>query len=348
MVVEPQARTETPGAEEESSFYQDLASAQMSAYWQTIPSLPKQERWAHVWKWRDVEPLVMRAGKVMDTTRAERRVLLLSHPRNPAATTDTLTASIQLVLPGEVAPAHRHTMTAIRFIIQGHGAFTDVEGERCYMEPNDLVLTPSWFWHSHANVADEPVIWLDGLDSPIVRAFRADLFEPGGVEAERIANTRPPGYTRRLVGNGLVRPSTTHLAGGQVATTYRWSEVYPELLGHTDDEGSPYEGVLLDYVNQAGAPSTLPTMHCRVQLLRPSETTSSYRHMGSVIYRVVEGRGRTTVDDTVMEWEQGDVFSIPSWSWRHHENLERQNAVLFSYTDAPAVKALGLYREEVR
>lgn len=346
MLTETRSKAVDTPEGEESDFYQDLAAAAMGAYWEVIPRLQKPAGWVHLWKRGQVESLLFRAAQRVSPAEAERRVLLLSNPQNPAGTTNALSAAVQLVLPGEVAPPHRHTMAAIRLIISGQGAFTDVEGERIPLEPNDLVLTPSWTWHSHENPSAEPVYWLDGLDGPLVRALRADLYEPGPEPRQELVHES--GYTRSRSGNGLVRLVGSRQVGQSWPVVYRWSEVCPELMRLADSEGSPFEGVMLDYVNPNGSESTLPTINCRVQLLRPGLTTTQHRHMGSVIYRVIEGRGRTILDDTVLEWEAGDIFCVPAWTWRNHQNASEGNAMLFSYTDAPVLKALGLYREEIR
>jgi len=131
-----------------------------------------------VWRWADIEPLIMRTGELMTPGRgAERRILRLANPGVPGKTsTHTLSTAVQLLLPGECAPAHRHSPTAIRFIMQGQGAYTTVEGERCPMEPGDLVLTPSWTWHDHGSEAAEPAVWMDGLDIPLIRSLDSMFF----------------------------------------------------------------------------------------------------------------------------------------------------------------------------
>jgi hypothetical protein len=61
---------------------------------------------------------------------------------------------MRLLLPGEIAPSHRHTASAILLIVEGRGAYTSVDGERTPMEPGDFVITPSWTSHDHGNPGD--------------------------------------------------------------------------------------------------------------------------------------------------------------------------------------------------
>jgi gentisate 1,2-dioxygenase len=66
-------------------------------------------------------------------------------------------AGLQRVLPGEVAPAHRHTQSALRWVVDGEGAYTAVDGERVTMAPGDFIITPMLTWHDHGNPGDQPV-----------------------------------------------------------------------------------------------------------------------------------------------------------------------------------------------
>ena len=130
----------------------------------------------------------MEAGRLITAEEAERRVLILENPalRGQSCITASLYAGLQLILPGEVAPAHRHTQSALRLVLDGDGAYTAVDGERTTMRRGDFIITPSWTWHDHGNLGDQPVVWLDGLDIPIVRFFDAGFAEnERAVESQR-------------------------------------------------------------------------------------------------------------------------------------------------------------------
>ena len=163
--------------------YRDMAPHNLTPLWEVLHALvPQQPRTPCVpalWKYDNVRPFLMRAGEAITAEEAVRRVLILENPalRGQSAVTQSLYAGLQLILPGEVAPSHRHTQSALRFIVEGSGAYTAVDGERTTMHPGDFIITPSWTWHDHGNESGEPVVWLDGLDIPIIRFFDAGFAE---------------------------------------------------------------------------------------------------------------------------------------------------------------------------
>lgn len=334
------------------SFYSELAEKHLDALWRLGPAIqsrtPRNPGRPYLWRWAELQPLLERSTRLVNLERgAERRVLLLVHPDLSGGTTPTMTASVQMILPGEVAPSHRHTPAAIRFILSGSGAYTDVEGERIGMEEGDLILTPSWTWHDHGNETDRPIVWFDGLDAPLVRALRADFFEPDETLQHRLL--RPSGHTPRRVGSGLLRPVAARAGfGGEgvLPLIYRWREVARELRRQAEGEGDPWDGVALQYVNPVTGGSTLPTLDCWIQLLRPGEHTQAHRHTGSAIYRVFRGEGYSVIDGRRLDWREGDTLALPSWAWHEHANTGEGEAILFSMNDAPVLRALGLYREE--
>src|SRR2546426_9150943 len=154
---------------------------------------------AYRWSWADVlRPMMVKAYDVVDPVKAERRNLIMVNPGlKRAATTQTLIAAVQGVLPGEIAPAHRHTAGALRFMIEGRGALTNVDGEPCVMDPASLILTPQWCWHDHANETGEPVIWLDVLDVPFVLGIDQWFWEPFPHETQ--PRSRPAAASPLLV-----------------------------------------------------------------------------------------------------------------------------------------------------
>src|SRR5215475_7153690 len=175
--------------EELQNYYRQLRTQHVMPAWlnEAVSVAPQSTAVPHLWHWRDLRPQAIRAAELVGTAQAERRVLRLSNPELPGIASNTLVANIQIVMPGEIARAHRHSGAALRFIIEGRGGYTVVNGERVPMYPGDLVLTPNWTWHDHANDTDAPMIWLDGLDTPLVRMLEAGFYEEYHQERQDLA-----------------------------------------------------------------------------------------------------------------------------------------------------------------
>src|SRR5213080_4103402 len=161
------------------TYSQALESYSLPPLWTALHVLLPKERGTaavpHRWSWREARPLLHEAARLVPIEQAERRVLVLENPglKGMYRITSTLFAGLQVILPGEAAPSHHHTPAALRLIVEGHGAYTTVEGVKCAMEPGDLIITPPMRWHDHGHEGSEPVVWLDGLDIPLVRHFDA-------------------------------------------------------------------------------------------------------------------------------------------------------------------------------
>jgi gentisate 1,2-dioxygenase len=280
---------------------------------------------ARLWRWADVEPLVRQSAQFVTPDRgAERRILRLDNPGVPERTaTHTISVAVQYLLPGEVAPAHRHSPNAIRFMLQGEGAYTTVEGIKYVMRPGDLVLTPSMTWHDHGNEGTTPVMWIDGLDSPVVRYLENLLMEPYPAERQPLTRGGP----------------ARHLH-------FPWDVSQAALLARAGGEVSPFDDVLVEYVDPASGRSLLPTVGCYLQLLRPGVQTRPHRETSSAVYAVVRGAGATVIDGVRLDWRQGDFFAIPPRAAHAHANDHEEPAILFSFQDVPLLQGLGQYRLE--
>jgi gentisate 1,2-dioxygenase len=310
---------------------------------------PRTSVMPHLWKWNDLYETIQTVGNMRGLDgRAERRVLRLINPayvdaknRRNRTTTHTMLMTLQLLKPGEVAQAHRHNFAAFRFILKGTGAYTVVEGEKLPMSEGDLILTPPMTWHEHHNHAS-PVIWLDGLDNPL-------LFHLQLITWEAYGGTQPlkGAAEASAVRVGRTRPAWERTADAPAYNLlYPWTETYETLKQLAASPCSPFDGVALEYVNPRGG-HTMPTMSCGVQMLRPGEVTQTHRHNYSTIYHAFRGSGRTIIDGQKFDWDQGDCFVVPLWSWHSHQNQSRQKeSILFSVSDRPVVEALKLYREE--
>jgi gentisate 1,2-dioxygenase len=300
-----------------------------------------------LWRWAEIEPLVERSADfVAPGEGTERRILRLANAGVPERTsTHTLSVAVQYLLPGEVAPAHRHTPNAFRFMLRGQGAYTTVEGDKCLMKPGDLVLTPTPMLHDHGNEGSEPVMWFDGLDSPIVRYLEVLAQERHAEERQR-ADALPGISERRYGAPGLRPPRAAPSAGPGRLIHYRWETTFAALGRLSELEGSPCDDVILEYVDPTTGGPVFPTMSCYIQLLRPGIHTASHRQTSSAVYHVVRGAGSTVVDGVRYQWGQGDFFAIPPLARHEHVNEAPEPAILFSLQDVPLLAALGLYREE--
>jgi gentisate 1,2-dioxygenase len=258
--------------------------------------------------------------------------------------THTLWAGFQYLMPGEVAPAHRHSPAAIRFIIRGDGAFTTVDGDKCVMSRGDLVLTPPWTWHDHGNESDEPMIWLDGLDLPLVVEMEGQFYEAFAADAQPVA--KPAGDSERRYGIGQLRPTWEKWAGPfSPLLNYKWARTEEALRRLATVGGSPFDDVAMEYINPHTGGPLMPTLACWVQLIRAGVRTRAHRQTGSAVYFVFEGRGASVIDGQRFDWRTGDLFVVPTWAWHEHASADGE-AILFSVQDTPVMQALGLYREQ--
>ncbi|HZT52121.1 MAG TPA: cupin domain-containing protein, partial [Stellaceae bacterium] len=130
-------------------FYRRAGGQNLAPLWRVLGGLVTDEPVAKcapaIWRYAEVRPHLMEACKIISTEEAERRVLVLENPalKGQSRITHSLFGGLQIILPGEIAPAHRHAAAALRFIIEGRNAYTAVAGERTSMEPGDFVITPS-------------------------------------------------------------------------------------------------------------------------------------------------------------------------------------------------------------
>ena len=340
----------SPSGVSREQFYAELQRQNMGPLWEVYRDLmgrsPRRQETPCLWPWRTVRPQLLRAGEMVSTAEAERRVLMFLNPGNPFRTgaTQTLYAAAQLILPGESARAHRHSQGALRFIIEGRGAFTCVNGEKLAMFPGDLVLTPSKMWHDHGNEGSEAVMWLDGLDIPLAALLNAQFYEQYPSETQLPA--APAARTERIFGKALFPAAAAEATadGDSPLWAYRWEAARDALeCLRRSAAPDPFDGHLLRYTNPASGGEVLNTMGCRLQLLPPGFETRSHRHVSSSVYHVAAGSGFSVLDGQRFDWQKGDTFAVPTWC-PHQHAAASQDAVLFSLTDAPLFAKLGLER----
>lgn len=329
------------------SLYADLKPLALAPLWTTlhdlVPAQPTSRMRPAHWSYDAIRPLLLRAGECISAAEAVRRVLILENPGAPGAAsiTDTLYAGLQLILPGELAPAHRHTQSAFRFILEGQGASTTVGGERFDMEPGDLILTPNFEWHEHCHAGKEPVVWLDGLDIPLVRSLSAGFAESAPEPHQQVLTLS--GTNAAQWGSGL-RPISTESVLRRVARFAYPSRDWQNALGAIASSGRPpgNDGYALEFVNPVDGSSVLPTMSAFCQLVPKDYATPSLRRTDARVFSVVRGSGRVRVGDSVFSPALRDIFVVPSWtSYSIHADEE---LVLFSYSDRAAQERLGLWQ----
>lgn len=333
---------------EREDFYRRLEERGTAPLWEVlssiIPPQPRPDAEPVLWHYDDLRPLLLEAGRLLTPAEAERRVLVLENPglRGRSRITGSLYAGLQLILPGEVARCHRHATSAIRFVLEGTGAYTAVEGERTTMHPGDFILTPSWTYHDHGNTSDSPTVWLDGLDLPIVNLFDASFAEHHPREAS--PNTVREGDSAWRYGANMLPVDFTPGRPSSPLFNYPY-ERSRQALDELSKGGPlhPCHGFKLRYSNPVTGGYPVPTIGAFMQLLPAGFSGMAHRQTDAAIYVVVEGRGRSHVGETTFAWEPRDIFVTPSWLPVSHE--ADSEAVLFSLSDRPAQQALGLWRE---
>lgn len=331
-------------AEERARYYETIKPQSLTPLWEVMAGLVTPEpasacRPVH-WSYAECRPHVLASGDIITAEEAERRVLVLENPGLPGQSraTTSLYAGLQLVLPGEIAPAHRHTQTALRFLIEGEGGYTTVAGERVTMAPGDFVITPTWGWHDHGNAGDGPVVWLDGLDIPIVQLFDAGFAERSNEAARE--PTEPPGAALARFGNALLPDAAP---AGQTSPIFHYPYARSKAAVAAAPEDS-WHGRRLRYANPVTGGSAMPTMSAFLQSFEAGFETQPYRATDATVFCVAEGAGESEIGGETFRWAKGDVFVAPSWAWRRHR--ADRDATLFSFSDRVVQQKLDIWREE--
>ena len=334
------------------AFYRRMDGDNLAPLWEVlhalVPPMPQSPCRPGHWDYEAIRPYIMESGKAITAREAVRRVLILENPglRGQSAITRSLYCGLQLILPGEVAPSHRHTQSALRFIVEGAGAYTAVNGERTTMQPGDFIITPSWTWHDHGNEGSEPVVWMDGLDIQIVALFDAQFAETYPEESQPV--TTPEGTSMAKFGGNLA-PLEPVSPFGKTSPIFSYPYARSrETLDALSRRGDPdaCHGWKMQFINPLSGGPAMPTIGAFIQLLPKGQRTAPYRSTDSTVYSVAEGSGTVHVGDAVFRFRPRDTFVVPSWQALRLEAGEE--CVLFSYSDRPAQQALGLWREARR
>ncbi|MFC7473121.1 gentisate 1,2-dioxygenase [Dankookia sp. GCM10030260] len=333
------------------ALYAEMQPHSLFPLWEVLASLvtptPRSAARSHRWSYGQARDYLLRAGDLISAEQAERRVLILENPglAGSSAVIPSLYAGLQLILPGEVAPCHRHTQCALRFVMEGDGAFTAVDGEKAVMRPFDLVLTPNWQWHDHGNASGQPMIWLDGLDIPTVRFYEASFAER--LDAPAHSESIPAGDSLARYGRNLrpMRGSTTdRRPARQPLFHYPHAEWRASLLALAAAEPpDPHLGHAMEFTNPADGGPIMPTIAAHVRHLPAGFETRPRQSTDGTILVVVEGHGTAQVGGQDYRLEERDVLVVPSWQPLTLAAGSRM--LLFGYSDRAAQEKLGLFRE---
>ncbi len=338
----------------QADFHKRLGAKNVGALWVArrgvdLTKPAATARPAH-WAYEDLRPDIVEAGAMVTAEDAFRRVLALENPAWPGEmrVTNALYAGIQLVRPGETAPCHRHSQTALRFVLEGAGAYTTVDGERAPLNPGDFVVTPNWTWHDHINEGAEDVTWLDVLDIPIAGFFDTVFREFHNDFSQSI--TKPDGYSPARYGANMAPQTSDHRQGraGAASPVFRYDfiETRAALVRLAEGQDAhPVHGHKLHYIDPTDGGAATPTMDAAMRLLPKGFKGADYRATDGFVYCAIEGAGRAIIEDQVFEFAERDVFVVPGW--HRHQIESASGAFLFSVSDRAAQQKLGLWREEL-
>lgn len=307
-----------------------------------------------IWRYEDFSPLGFASTEVIPIEEADRRNLMFSNPGLPGSglITQRLFGGVQVIPPGELSTVHRHAAAATRVMLEGTGAYTTVEGDKSALERGDVVTNPSGAWHETGNEGDEPIMWFDTLDIPFTKSLGANFFfnnyaemVDGAQVARQHQSIKPRlDWSANAYGVGGVRPDwvSHRVIGGSGSPKflYKYEPTRALLEKLRDDDGSPHDGIIVEYYSPETGGSVLRTLGVHMQMLRANEQTLEQRSTAAKIYVCLEGSGTTIVDGVELDWQRNDVFVVPGWQWHSHRN-GGENSVLYSVTDAPSLRALG-------
>ncbi|MBP8670824.1 MAG: cupin domain-containing protein [Sphingobium sp.] len=345
--------TDTP---ELKQFYEELTCHNADAFWNRANAIEPWEPISRynptLWKYAEMRELCLRSIDLVRPEDAGRRVVTLLNDsdagREHTAVVGWLFSGLQAMKPGEITPAHKHTASAHRFIMEGKGAYTVVDGHHITLGKNDYVLTPNGCWHDHGVVADGEIsIWQDGLDIPLMNCLETNFYAVYDAPTQTAlfpSNDMPLSY------GGGMRPEGVAAWTKPFSPTmvYRWEQTRDAIWNFAKvSVGSPFDGHIMRYSNPLTGGWALQTMGAQMQMLKGGFHSHAHRHTGNVVYNVAQGHGYSIIGGQRIDWAEHDIFCVPAWVWHEHINLNAsEEAFLFSFNDFPVMEALGVRMEE--
>jgi gentisate 1,2-dioxygenase len=342
--------------QELQDFHQELKDKNMGPLWASVfsSSQPKPRAVPYLWKKKLILEALDKAKELLavGTGSIDRRAVYLVNPgmknlepHGWGGATQTLYAAVQALNPGEIAPSHRHMTSALRFIMEGHGASGIVNGVKYNFEPGDYVITPEWCWHDHVNEGTETVLWMDCLDIPFTSALTSSFFELYPQEQQPVEF--PVDYGTKRYAGGMVRPISDRKPTAAPLGRYTWGLTKQALDGQSELNPDPFDGFAVEYINPSTGKDANGRVGARMQKLPAQYKGKAHRHVHSSVYHVHKGSGYTVMNGVRFDWEEGDFFALPAWTWHEHINTsETEEAFLFSTNDLPILEPFGFEREE--
>lgn len=345
-------------SKELKEFHEKLEKQNLGPLWSSIHLLntiePKAKPIPYLWKKELIEENLKTAEQLLEvgTGAAERRAVFLINPGMKdlqpvglGGATQTLYAAVQAVKPGEIAPPHRHTTSAARFVMKGYGGRGTVDGERITFEPGDYLITPDSCWHDHTNVGDETVWWMDCLDIPFTLYMNVCFTE--FYPAKQQPTTVPDDYSSRRYQGGMVRPVSDRKSKNVALGRYKWGQTVQALDGLSEFEPDANDGYIVEYINPSNGKDANVRIGARMQKLPPGFRGKAHRHVHSNVFHVHKGQGYSVINDVRFDWSAGDFIALPSWAWHEHVNTsESEDAYLFSINDLPIMEVLNFECEQ--
>jgi len=334
------------------AYYKELEKLGAGALWTVAndiePWEPRSSSVPMLWRYKDLRDLVLKATELVTPEQAGRRVVYLVNDKRKdvSAAVGWLYSGIQATLPGEFTSAHRHRASALRFIMEGSGGYTVVDGNKIKLGVNDFVITPNSTWHEHGVEADgKTCLWQDGLDIPLVNALEANDYavHDGPQQLAVPVDYSPMSWN----GAGLIPADREWIKPYSPLFRYSWEPTYEALQKAAKvSSGTEFDGLMMHYSNPKTGGPVMQTMGASMQMLRQGEHTKAHRHTGSFVYQCAKGIGYSIISGQRFDWQERDIFCVPSWAWHEHVNLsESEDACLFCFHDLPVIQSLGLYQE---
>lgn len=336
-------------------FHERMDKVNLGPLWSSIHQIntiePKAKPVPFLWKRELIEKHLEEAEELLEVGEgAERRAVFLINPGMKdleplgwGGATQTLYAAVQAVKPGEIAPAHRHTTTALRFIMKGTGGRGRVNGEKITFEPGDYLITPTGAWHDHSNEGNETIYWMDCLDVPFTLYMNVCFTEFYPEKQQKLLV--PDDYSSKRYQGGMIRPISDRKPNIAPLGRYKWELTKNGIDGMSEFDPDPVEGYAIEYINPSTGKDANNRIGARMQKLPVGFKGKAHRHVHTNVYQVFKGKGYTVMNGTKFEWSEGDFFAIPSWVWHEHVNTSNdEETYLFSTNDLPIMEAFDFER----
>ena len=333
-------------------YVQDLRDLNLVPLWPSLravlpPKVPTRQTQPTHWAYSTLKPLLLQAGELTPIEKAERRVLVLAHPGHGLENMKASPAmylGMQLLLPNEWAPSHRHTPNAVRMIVEGEGAYTTVDGEKCPMSRGDLILTPTGLWHEHGHDGKDPVVWLDVLDLPLVYYMEASYHING--DGKRQATKASHG--ERAYARGGVAPTTVFQRENHryPMLRYPWADARAALESLARDR--PDQAcVQVTYINPETGEDAENILGFYALMLRPGQALRLNARSPAQVFHQIEGRAEVTVEGSApFTLAEADTCCAPGYTAVTLRNLSAdQPAFLFMADESPLHRKLGVYED---